>query len=235
MRGAPMHDAVDGLDWTAIAGDLDAYGAARTGAVLDPQECAALASLYDTDAFRSRVVMARHGFGAGEYQYFADPLPPRVADLRRAFYAHLAPVANRWAERLGTPPFPQTLSAFQERCAEAGQTKPTPLLLKYGAGDYNCLHQDVYGAVAFPLQVVLLLTDRAAFEGGAFVLTEQRPRMQSRAEVIDLNQGEAAIFATSVRPRRGSKGDHRVNMRHGVSRILRGERMTLGLIFHDAA
>lgn len=230
-----MRERVDALDWPAIEAELDEFGAARTGPLLRPHECADLAALYDTGAFRSRVVMARHGFGSGEYQYFAAPLPGPVAALRAALYPHAARTANRWAERLGTPTYPATLEGMLERCHEAGQDKPTPLLLKYGPGDYNCLHQDLYGAVAFPLQTVILLTDPAGFEGGALVLTEQRPRMQSRAEVIELRQGEGALFATSVRPRRGRAGDHRVNLRHGVSRLRAGTRMTLGIIFHDAA
>lgn len=226
---------VDRLDWSAIGAEIDDYGVARTGALLAPQACAEIAARYDGEGFRSRVVMARHGFGSGEYKYFAHPLPDPVADLRRAVYPHAARIANRWAERLGTEPYPDGLDEMLARCHAAGQHKPTPLVLKYGPGDYNCLHQDLYGAVAFPLQLVVLLSDPATFEGGELVLTEQRPRMQSRAEVVTLRQGEGALFATSIRPRRGSKGDHRVNLRHGVSRLRSGERYTLGVIFHDAA
>lgn len=226
---------VDGLDWTAIGAELDDYGVARTGPLLSPETCAAIAGRYAGEGFRSKVVMARHGFGSGEYKYFDHPLPDPVAALRQAVYPHAARIANRWASRLGTEPYPDTLQAMLARCHEAGQEKPTPLVLKYGPGDYNCLHQDLYGAVAFPLQLVVLLTDPAEFEGGELVITEQRPRMQSRAEVVTLRQGEGALFATSIRPRRGSKGDHRVNLRHGVSRLRSGERYTLGVIFHDAA
>ncbi|MCF3935923.1 2OG-Fe(II) oxygenase [Acuticoccus sp. M5D2P5] len=230
-----MDERIAALDWVRIDEDLDTFGAARTGPILSGAECEAIAGLYDGDGFRSRVVMARHGFGSGEYKYFAAPVPDKVAALRAAVYPHAARVANRWAERLGTPTFPDTLGGMLARCHDEGQTKPTPLLLKYGPGDYNCLHQDLYGAVAFPLQLVVLLSDPATFEGGELVLTEQRPRMQSRAEVVSLKQGEGALFTTSIRPRRGSRGDHRVNMRHGVSRLRSGERMTLGVIFHDAA
>jgi hypothetical protein len=231
---AKIRERIAALDWARIDAELDAWGVARTAPLLDPATCDALAALYQTGTFRSRVVMARHGFGSGEYQYFAEPLPEPVATLREAAYPHAARTANRWAARLGTPPFPDTLEGMREACRAAGQTKPTPLLLKYGPGDYNCLHQDIYGAVAFPLQLVVLLTDPARFSGGELVLTEQRPRMQSRAEVVGLGQGEGALFATAERPRRGTRGDHRVRMRHGVSRLRSGERMTLGIIFHDA-
>jgi len=230
-----MRPEVDALDWARIDAELDAYGVARTGPLLDGATCDAVAALYaDESLFRSRVVMARHGFGSGEYQYFADPLPAVVGDLREAVYPHAARTANRWAVRLGTPALPEALSEMLTLCHAAGQTKPTPLLLKYGEGDYNALHQDLYGAVAFPLQLVVLLSDPASFEGGELVLTEQRPRMQSRAEVVTLNKGEGALFATSDRPRQGTRGDHRVKLRHGVSRVRRGSRMTLGVIFHDA-
>ena len=230
-----MPHEIDALDWTRIDAELDEFGIARTGPLLAPDECAALAASYETGVFRSRIVMARHGFGSGEYKYFDNPLPDTVAALRAAVYPHAARTANRWAARLGTPPVPETLEEMLARCHDAGQVKPTPLLLKYGAGDYNCLHQDLYGAVAFPLQLVVLLTDPSGFEGGELVLTEQRTRMQSRAEVVRLGHGEGALFATSERPRRGAKGDHRVRMRHGVSRLVSGSRMTLGVIFHDAA
>ena len=232
---APLAARVDALDWDGIDAELDQYGVARTGPILTPAECDALTAAYDGEGFRSRVVMARHGFGSGEYKYFAEPLPATVAALREAVYPHAARTANRWAGRLGVSPLPDTLAQMLAACHAAGQDKPTPLLLKYGAGDYNCLHQDLYGAVVFPLQLVVLLSDPAAFEGGELVLTEQRPRMQSRAEVVTLGRGEGALFATSERPRRGASGDHRVKLRHGVSRVRSGARMTLGVIFHDAA
>jgi len=221
------------LPWARVAEELDAQGVAPLGPLLTPAECAALVALYtDESRFRSRIVMARHGFGRGEYQYFATPLPPLVAALRRALYAPLAPVASRWEETK----YPPTLDAFTAQCHSAGQTRPTPLLLRYGPGDYNCLHQDLYGAIAFPLQVVVLLSAPGRdFTGGEFVLTEQRPRMQSRVEVVPLAQGEAAVFAVNRRPVRGTRGTYRVTMRHGVSRIRSGERYTLGVIFHDAA
>lgn len=228
---------IAGLDWQTMDAELDADGLARLGPILNAQECAALTALYpDTASFRSRVVMARHGFGQGEYQYFAYPLPPLIQELRQAVYPQAARTANRWAEMLGTQPrFPASLDDMLERCHAAGQMRPTPLMLKYGPGDYNCLHQDLYGEHVFPLQLVILLSDPASFEGGEFVITEQRPRMQSRAEVLRLDQGEAALFAVNERPRRGSRGCYRVKMRHGVSRLRQGERMTLGVIFHDAA
>ncbi|MEM6848120.1 MAG: 2OG-Fe(II) oxygenase [Pseudomonadota bacterium] len=227
-------ERIDGLDWAHISAEIDAYGVSRTGPLLTPEDCATLRESYDTGDFRSRIVMARHGFGSGEYRYFAT-IPGLVEALRAAVYPHAANIANGWAERLGEAPYPPDLGQMLARCHAEGQTRPTPLLLKYGAGDYNCLHQDIYGAVAFPLQLVVLLTDPADFEGGALVLTEQRPRMQSRAEVVTLRQGEGALFATAERPKRGTKGDYRVKLRHGVSRIISGERMTLGVIFHDAA
>lgn len=227
--------AIDALDWDRIGADLDARGWAATGPVLSPAGCEALAALYGQDErFRKQVVMARHGYGSGEYKYLAYPLPEPVASLRPALYARLAPVADRWNAAMGIAArFPATHEAFLARCREAGQARPTPLLLRYGPGDYNCLHQDVYGEHVFPLQAVFLLS--AGFEGGEFVLTEQRPRMQSRAEVVPLSQGEAVIFAVRERPARGARGFHRVNMRHGVSRVRSGERMTAGIIFHDAA
>ncbi len=217
--------------------ELTAHGAADFGRVLEDAACARLMALYDEDApFRSRIVMARHGFGSGEYKYFADPLPPEIAAPRAALYERLAPVANRWEAMLGTGRrFPETLAAFREECRAAGQGKPTPLLLRYRAGDYNCLHRDLYGPLVFPIQVVILLSDPAAFSGGAFVTVEQRPRMQSRAETPPLLRGHALAFAVNERPRQGARGVHRVAMRHGVSRVTEGERMTLGLIFHDAA
>ena len=225
-------------DWPRIEADLDAHGCATLAGLLDAAECRALAALYDADEhFRSRVVMARHGFGRGEYRYFAYALPARVHELRAQLYLRLAPIANRWHERLDVAArFPATHADFLARCHAAGQTRPTPLLLRYGPGDFNCLHQDLYGEHVFPLQVTVLLSAPAEdFTGGEFVLTEQRPRMQSRAEVVSLRQGGAAIFAVHHRPVRGTRGDHRVNLRHGVSRVRSGRRHTLGIIFHDAA
>lgn len=231
-----LTDRIAALDWPRIAADLDARGCTTTGPLLTNAECAALAALYDEPArFRSRIVMARHGFGSGEYQYFAAPLPAPVATLRQTLYPRLAPIANAWAARLGTSPYPPDHAAFLAACHAAGQTRPTPLLLKYAAGDYNCLHQDLYGDLAFPLQAAFLLSDPTQdFTGGAFVLVEQRPRMQSRPEVVPLRQGEAIIFATNHRPVAGTRGTYRVALRHGVSRILSGTRSTLGVIFHDA-
>ena len=226
------------LDWSRIPADLDGFGAAPTGPLLTPAECAALAALYPgEDGFRSRVVMARHGFGRGEYKYFANPLPPLVVGLREGFYSRLAPVANGWNAAMGLPRrFPPGLAAFTAECHAAGQARPTPLLLRYGPGDYNCLHQDLYGEQVFPLQVAILLSEPGRdFAGGEFVLTEQRPRMQSRAEVVPLRQGEAVVFAVHHRPVRGTRGVYRVMLRHGVSRVRSGERFTLGVIFHDAA
>lgn len=231
-----LPDRIAALDWPRIAADLDARGCSTTGPVLTAPECTALADLYAQPVlFRSRIVMARHGFGSGEYQYFAAPLPAPVATLRHTLYRRLAPIANAWAARLGTPGYPADHAAFLAACHQAGQTRPTPLLLKYAEGDYNCLHQDLYGDLAFPLQAAFLLSDPAHdFTGGAFVLVEQRPRMQSRPEVVPLRQGEAVIFATSHRPVAGTRGTYRVALRHGVSRILSGTRSTLGIIFHDA-
>jgi hypothetical protein len=229
-------DRVAALGWARIAGELDAHGCATTGALLSAEECAALSSRYGDDGiYRSRVIMARHGFGRGEYKYFAYPLPEIVASLRAALYPPLAEVANRWNEQLGLDQrFPAGHAAYLNRCQAAGQTKPTPLLLQYGAGDYNCLHQDVYGELAFPLQVAFLLSRPGEdFTGGEFVLTEQRPRMQSRAEVVPLRQGEGVIFPVHHRPVQGTRGVYRVNMRHGVSRLRGGKRHTLGIIFHD--
>jgi hypothetical protein len=226
------------IDWTTIATALEARGSAVTPAVLDKPTCLALAALYDKPAgFRSRVVMARHGFGQGEYRYFDYPLPAAVQALREEAYAALAPVANGWAARMGqAADFPARLAAQLARCHAAGQTRPTPLLLRYGPGDYNCLHQDLYGPLHFPLQMTILLSDPGRdFEGGEFVLVEQRPRMQSRAEVIGLQQGQAVVFAVKQRPVRGHRGDFRVTMRHGVSRVRSGLRHALGIIFHDAA
>jgi hypothetical protein len=231
-------DMQQAIDWDSVAAALDAQGVATLGAILTPAECQALVRLYESPAlFRSRVVMARHGYGRGEYQYFARPLPDAVQALRSALYPRLAPVANRWNEAMGLAVrYPAAHAEFLDRCHAAGQVKPTPLLLRYGPGDYNCLHQDLYGEHVFPLQVVVLLSEPGAdFTGGEFVLTEQRPRMQSRAEVVPLAQGEAAVFAVAQRPVQGSRGSYRVTMRHGVSRLRTGQRHTLGIIFHDAA
>jgi hypothetical protein len=228
---------IAGLPWAEIAAALDARGHATTGPLLTPAECAALSALWpNEERFRSRVVMARHNFGRGEYRYFARPLPPAVAALREGFYPQLAPVANRWAEALRLEAlYPSDLAAFTTRCHAAGQQRPTPLLLRYGPGDYNCLHQDLYGPLAFPLQLTLLLSDPGTdFTGGEFLLVEQRPRAQSRGEVVPLAQGEAVIFAVSHRPAQGTRGPYRVALRHGVSRIRAGERFALGVIFHDA-
>jgi len=229
---------IGAIDWKACAAQLDAQGSAVIPRLLSAPECCALAASYAEDAlFRRRVVMARHGFGRGEYRYFAYPLPAQVARLRESLYVRLAPIANRWNERLGLEVrYPATHAQFLERCHAAGQRLPTPLLLRYKAGDYNCLHQDLYGEHVFPLQVAVLLSQPGKdFEGGEFVITEQRPRMQSRVEVLNLHQGDAAVFAVSHRPVEGARGSHRVNLRHGVSRIRNGERHTLGVIFHDAA
>lgn len=221
-------------DWSATEQALDTQGWAVLPRLFDPSECDAITALYDEPAhFRSQVVMARHGFGRGEYRYFAYPLPDPVQALRTALYPRLAPIANRWHDRIGLERrFPDNYAQYIVDCHAAGQVRPTPLLLRYGPGDYNCLHQDLYGAHVFPLQAAVLLS--RDFEGGEFVLTEQRPRMQSRVSVVPLAQGDAAVFAVSQRPVRGNKGDYRVNMRHGVSPIRSGSRYTLGIIFHDA-
>jgi uncharacterized protein len=225
------------LDWLRIAEELDAQGCALIERLLSPDECRSMAELYpEDDRFRSRVVMARHGFGRGEYKYFAYPLPEPVAGLRAALYPHLAGIANRWNEAMGVEArYPSDHAGFLDRCHRAGQTKPTPLLLRYGPGDHNCLHQDLYGEHAFPLQVAFLLSAPGEdFTGGEFVLTEQRPRMQSRAEVVPLRRGDGVVFPVHHRPVRGARGVYRVNMRHGVSRVRSGRRHTLGVIFHDA-
>lgn len=235
---AARGDAVgDGVDWAAVGGDLDRQGWALLPKLLTGAECDGVAGLYgDTPAFRSHVVMARHGFGRGEYRYFSYPLPDLVQTLRTDLYLRLAPIASGWHERMGTEVrFPPTHAAFLERCHAAEQRRPTPLLLQYGPGDYNCLHQDLYGEHVFPLQVAILLSQpNEAFEGGEFVLTEQRPRMQSRPAVVPLTKGDAVVFAVNSRPHRGTKGDYRVMLRHGVSALRSGRRHTLGVIFHDA-
>jgi hypothetical protein len=226
-----------GLPWQAITASLDARGYATTGPLLEAGECASLVDLYgDERRFRSRVDMARFRFGEGEYKYFAAPLPEPVATLRQALYPLLAPLANRWAERLGARErFPADLAGMAKLCARHGQTRPTPLLLRYGKGGYNCLHQDLYGKIAFPLQLTILLSDpETDFTGGEFVLVEQRPRAQSAAHVVPLSRGEAVIFTTRYRPARGGRSWYRVALRHGVSELRSGERYTLGVIFHDA-
>ena len=225
------------LDWERMERDLGDRGYATTGRVLSSAECVSLIAGYlQDDRFRSKVVMARHGFGSGEYKYYRYPLPEVIAELRQTFYPRLANIANAWAELLGREAeFPSDHSEYLKRCHAEGQTRPTPLILKYGVGDYNCLHQDLYGELYFPMQVAFLLSRPGEeFSGGEFVLVEQRPRMQSRVEVVTLSQGEGVIFAVNQRPVRGSKGHYRVAMRHGVSRLRSGERYTLGVIFHDA-
>ncbi len=230
-------DRVSTFDWTRISQDLDEHGNAVLPELLSAEECEALASLYPKDEpFRSRVVMQRHGFGKGEYKYFRYPLPRIIADLRTSLYSHLQAVANRWNELMDiTVRYPQMHSDFIERCHRAGQSRPTPLLLQYEAGDFNCLHQDLYGQHVFPIQVTILLSEPGRdFMGGEFVLTEQRPRMQSRPEVVPLRKGDAVAFAVHYRPVQGKRGPYRVNFRHGVSRLRSGHRYTLGIIFHDA-
>jgi hypothetical protein len=228
---------VEAIDWEAVGAQLDEAGCAVIPGLLDAGQCAQAVAWYDQpQRFRSRVVMERHGFGRGQYQYFSYPLPDPVAELRATLYPPLARIANGWQGALGLEQrFPATHAAFVERCHAAGQLRPTPLLLRYRAGDYNCLHQDLYGEQVFPLQLALLLSGPGEdFDGGEFVLTEQRPRMQSRAEVVALNQGDAVVFAVNGRPVQGARGVYRVAMRHGVSRVRRGLRYTLGIIFHDA-
>jgi len=224
------------LDWPAIESSLDEFGYATTPPLLTAADCRELVRLYDDESrFRSRIDMARYNFGSGEYKYFARPLPASVEELRSELYPRLAVTANRWAERLGISGYPGELEAFLEVCAQHGQNRPTPLLLRYREGDYNCLHQDIYGEVAFPLQATVMLSRPGAdFEGGEFLLMEQRPRAQSRGQAVTLQQGEAILFTTRYRPVHGSRGFHRVNVRHGVSRLLAGQRFTLGVIFHDA-
>lgn len=234
----PVGRRIDALDWAAHADELDRTGNTVIRGLLDAGDCTALADSYADDAaFRKTVVMARHNFGRGEYRYFRYPLPALIAFLRESLYRHLAPIANRWQAALGDAHrYPETVAAFIAQCHALGQTRPTPLLLRYGADDYNCLHQDLYGECVFPLQAAILLSRPGNdFTGGEFVLTEQRPRMQSRAEVVDLNRGDAVIFPVHTRPCVGTRGYYRVNMRHGVSRIRSGTRLTAGIIFHDAA
>ena len=224
--------------WQAVEEQLDDLGYAIVPALLGAEECRAVAAMYaEPERFRSRIVMQRHSFGQGEYQYFAYPLPELVERLRHTAYPQLAPIANRWRQMLGQGgSFPGDLDAYLAQCHEAGQKRPTPLLLKYGPNDYNRLHQDLYGPLNFPMQMAILLSrPDGDFEGGEFVLTEQRPRAQSRVEVVPLNQGDAVIFAVNHRPVQGARGPYRVTMRHGVSRVRAGERYTLGIIFHDAA
>ena len=244
IDGAALPGRIADAPWDAIGDALDQEGVAMLPGLLTPAEAGQLAAIYDEpERFRSRVIMQRHQFGRGEYQYFAYPLPPLIQALRENLYAALAPHANRWIERLGDPAsngveatFPPRLDAFLRRCHDAGQRRPTPLLLRYAEGDYNCLHQDLYGAHVFPLQVVILLSEPGRdFDGGELVLVEQRPRAQSAARVVALRAGDAAIIATHHRPQRGVRGWHRVTLRHGVSRVLRGRRFTAGIIFHDAA
>jgi hypothetical protein len=235
---SPPAERLADFDWSEICASLDERGFARLPALLEPEECVGIAQMYDTAAhFRSRVIMSRYGFGRGEYQYFAYPLPPLVKQLRHALYSRLADFSNRWQESLGhSSRFPPTHGEFLERCHAADQRRPTPLLLRYGAGDFNCLHQDLYGEHVFPLQMAVLLSrPEKDFTGGEFVLTEQRPRQQSRVEVVPLMQGDAVVFAVNERPVQGSRGHYRVKMRHGVSRVLAGQRFTLGVILHDAA
>ena len=238
FRAAPPAAArLAAFDWADLEKALDGDGCAVLPGLLEIEECRALARSYDAhEAFRSRVVMARHGFGRGEYKYWAYPLPPLVAELRAALYPPLAAIANRWAERLGEAArYPQSHAQFLDRCRRAGQAKPTPLLLKYAEGDYNCLHQDLYGEHVFPLQATVLLSAPAEdFTGGEFVLVEGRPRAQSRAEIVPLRQGDGVVFPVRHRPVRGARGWYRALMRHGVSRLRSGHRLTLGIIFHDA-
>ena len=230
-------DRLSAYNWTKVTDDLSNYGCALIEQLLSEEECRQIADLYPQERhFRSHVHMARHGFGRGEYRYFKYPLPTLLADLRTALYPHLADTANTWNERMGIDaPYPRQYADFLKQCHAVGQTKPTPLLLQYVPGDFNCLHQDLYGDMAFPLQVAILLSEpERDFTGGEFVLTEQRPRMQSRAEVVPLRQGDAVAFAVHNRPVKGTKGTYRVNLRHGVSRVRSGMRHTVGIIFHDA-
>jgi uncharacterized protein len=234
---APVADRIAALDWPALTGDLDDRGYARTPPVYSAEECAELAAQFDDGRFRSRVDMRRHRFGEGEYKYFDAPLPPLIDAARHALYPPLAALATDWAARLGEEPaYPADLDAFLARCHAAGQTRPTPLILRYSAGGHNTLHQDLYGELAFPLQAVTVLNRSGTdFAGGQFVLVEQRPRAQSRAHVIELERGAFALFPTRTRPVAGARGHYRTTMRHGVATVEAGERITLGIIFHDAA
>ena len=230
-------ERVAALDWERVSRDLDAEGSALIERLLSPDECRETAGLYSQDdVFRSRIVMGRHGFGRGEYKYFCYPLPRIIQDLRTAVYPYLVPIANRWNTAMGSDvQYPRTHADFIERCHKAGQARPTPLLLQYGADDYNCLHQDLYGEHVFALQLTILLSEPGKdFAGGEFVMTEQRPRMQSRPMVVPLRQGDGVVFAVRYRPVQGTRGTYRVNLRHGVSRIRSGHRYTVGVIFHDA-
>ncbi len=238
QEAGALAQRVYAFDWFDVEEELNDYGCAMLRNLLSAQECDALTRLYSHETlFRSRVVMARHGFGRGEYKYFAYPLPPLIAELRATLYPCLAPVANRWNEAMGIDVrYPFAHAEFIERCHAAGQTRPTPLMLQYATDDYNCLHQDLYGEHVFPLQAAILLSDPGKdFTGGEFVMTEQRPRMQSRTEVVPLGKGDAVVFAVHHRPVQGTRGPYRVNLRHGVSRLRSGRRHTLGVIFHDAA
>jgi hypothetical protein len=228
---------VDDVAWDAVERDLDSYGCATLPGLLREAECDSLVDAYGhEDLFRSRIVMARHGFGRGEYKYFSYPLPQTVGELRTSVYPHLVAIANRWNEAMGVAVrYPARHAEFMDRCHEAGQVRPTPLMLRYSEGDYNCLHQDLYGEHVFPLQVAILLSASGSdFTGGEFVMTEQRPRMQTRPQVVPLSKGDAVVFAVEKRPVQGVRGSYRVNLRHGVSRLLSGKRFTLGVIFHDA-
>lgn len=236
--GVALRERVAVIDTARLTEDLDAQGWARIESLLTDDECDGMAAMYERDAlFRSRVVMARHGFGRGEYKYFGYPLPALVAELRESLYAMLVPTANRWHEAMGSNTrFPARHEDFIARCHEAGQRRPTPLLLRYGERDYNCLHQDLYGEQVFPLQVVLLLSQPGRdFEGGELVMTEQRPRMQSRPMVLPMSKGDAAVIAVNERPVKGTRGVYRVKLRHGVSQLRSGRRHTAGVVFHDAA
>ncbi|WP_273784818.1 2OG-Fe(II) oxygenase [Brucella intermedia] len=237
-KNEPMQGQnIPAYDWQKIGAELDQFGATILENIISPQDCREIAAGYHAlAAFRTVISMRKHGFGRGEYKYYANPIPALIWNLRQKLYFQLAPIANRWSERLGSDVrFPPTHDAFLERCHAAGQTRPTPLILQYVEGDYNCLHQDIYGDIAFPLQVAILLSEpEKDFTGGEFVLTEQRPRMQSRAEVVPLRQGDGVVFAVNDRPMQGTRGDYRVKMRHGVSRIRSGKRHTLGIIFHDS-
>jgi hypothetical protein len=234
---SPAPARAEAMDWPGVAAHLDGNGWAVLPGLLSPKECGAIAGLYGEESiFRSHIIMGRHGFGRGEYKYFSYPLPDIIADVRTTLYPQLAPIANRWNESMGIEVrYPALHADFIKRCHKAGQTRPTPLLLQYAAGDYNCLHQDLYGEHVFPLQVAILLSEpERDFTGGEFVLTEQRPRMQSRAAVVPLKQGDAVVFAVHHRPVQGTRGTYRVNLRHGVSQLRSGHRHTVGIIFHDA-